>query len=166
VGNGRILREGPFDEIWIQPAAGDAGGALGVALALWHRYLGEPRTSPERLGTWQRRPAVSSAGSPPAYADGMNGASLGPEYSDADIAQFLDEHGYRARRVEPSALADEVAALIASEKVVGLFQGRMEFGPRALGNRSIIGDARSPNMQSVMNLKIKFRESFRPFAPS
>ena len=166
VGNGRILREGPFEEIWIQPAAGDAGGALGVALALWHRYLGEPRTSPERLGTWQRRHAVSSTFSPPAYADGMNGASLGPEYSDADIARFLDEHGYRARRVEPSALADEVAALIASEKVVGLFQGRMEFGPRALGNRSIIGDARSPNMQSVMNLKIKFRESFRPFAPS
>jgi carbamoyltransferase len=96
----------------------------------------------------------------------MNGATLGPEYSEADIARFLGEHGYCARRVESSALADEVAALIASEKVVGLFQGRMEFGPRALGNRSIVGDARSPRMQSVMNLKIKFRESFRPFAPS
>ncbi len=100
------------------------------------------------------------------YADGMNGSYLGPEFSEGDIARFLDEHGYRGRRVEPSALADEVAALIAGEKVVGLFQGRMEFGPRALGNRSILGDARSPRMQSVMNLKIKFRESFRPFAPS
>ena len=96
----------------------------------------------------------------------MNGSYLGPEFSEADIARFLDEHGYRARRIERSVVADEVAALIAAEKVVGLFQGRMEFGPRALGNRSIVGDARSPNMQSVMNLKIKFRESFRPFAPS
>jgi len=96
----------------------------------------------------------------------MNGACLGPAFSEADIAAFLGSHGYRARRVEPSVLADEIAGLIADEKVVGLLQGRMEFGPRALGNRSIIGDARSPKMQSVMNLKIKFRESFRPFAPS
>jgi carbamoyltransferase len=165
VGNGRILREAPFEEIWIQPAAGDAGGALGVALALWHRFLGSPRASAEALGTWQRKGDVKE-GAVPRYADGMNGACLGPEFSEADIARFLAAHGYRAHRVDPSELADEVAALIADEKVVGLFQGRMEFGPRALGNRSIIGDARSPKMQSVMNLKIKFRESFRPFAPT
>jgi carbamoyltransferase len=165
VGNGRILREGPFEEIWIQPAAGDAGGALGVALALWHRFLGNPRASAEALGTWQRKRDVED-GALPRYADGMNGSHLGPDFTDAEIARFLDEHGYCGRRIAPSDLADEVAALIADENVVGLFQGRMEFGPRALGSRSIIGDARSPKMQSVMNLKIKFRESFRPFAPT
>jgi carbamoyltransferase len=172
VGNGRILREREFDQIWIQPAAGDAGGALGVALNLWHRYLGKPRESAECLGTWERplrhaqgRSSEQRSGTP-RYADGMNGSYLGPRFSEADIRTFLDTHGYPARRLEPAALADQIAALIADEKVVGLLQGRMEFGPRALGARSIIGDARSPKMQSIMNLKIKFRESFRPFAPS
>jgi len=185
VGNGRILREGPFDQIWIQPAAGDAGGSLGVALALWHRHLDQPRASPERLGTWERPsgrvrsdPAcsapVSRVLSDPVcdrgrlhhYADGMSGSYLGPRFSEDDIGRFLDANGYKARRLARPALADEIARLIAEEKVVGLFLGRMEFGPRALGARSIVGDARSPRMQSVMNLKIKFRESFRPFAPA
>jgi carbamoyltransferase len=158
VGNGRILREGPFDQIWIQPAAGDAGGALGVALALWHRHLEQPRLSPESAGTWERSGAK--------YADGMNGSYLGPRFSEDDIARFVESNGYKARRLTRSALAEEVARAIAAEKVVGLLLGRMEFGPRALGARSIIGDPRSPKMQSVMNLKIKFRESFRPFAPA
>jgi carbamoyltransferase len=165
VGNGRILREGPFEQIWIQPAAGDAGGSLGVALALWHRHLEKPRTSPETAGTWVR-PQRKGAPGMPRYADGMSGSYLGPRFSDAEIAAFLERNGYTARRVERPALADEVARLLASEKVVGLLLGRMEFGPRALGGRSIIGDARSPKMQSIMNLKIKFRESFRPFAPA
>jgi carbamoyltransferase len=164
VGNGRLLREGPFEQIWIQPAAGDAGGALGVAMSLWHRYLGKPRVSCEAAGTWERRPA--HAGGVPKYADAMQGSYLGPRASEADIKSFLEANGYPARRYEPAALADHIAALMAEEKVVGLVQGRMEFGPRALGGRSIIGDARSPKMQSVMNLKIKFRESFRPFAPA
>jgi carbamoyltransferase len=167
VGNGRILREGAFEQVWVQPAAGDAGGALGVALNLWHRYLEKPRTSPERAGTWERPSQASApARTPPRYADGMSGSYLGPAFSDDEIALFLEANGYKARRLTPSALADEVAALLAAEKVVGLLLGRMEFGPRALGARSIIGDARSPKMQSVMNLKIKFRESFRPFAPA
>jgi carbamoyltransferase len=166
VGNGRILRDGVFDQIWIQPAAGDAGGALGVALSLWHRYLEQPRSSPEALGTWSRPSSKSARGEIPRYADGMNGSYLGPRFTNDQIEQFLNERGYAACRVEPAALADRIAALLAEEKVIGLFQGRMEFGPRALGGRSIIGDARSPKMQSVMNLKIKFRESFRPFAPS
>jgi carbamoyltransferase len=166
VGNGRILREGPFDEIWIQPAAGDAGGALGVAQSLWHRYLEKPRVSCEAAGTWERRSARGRTTATPRYADGMNGSYLGPRYSDSEIQRFLDANGYPARRVDLSALPDQVAALLAEEKVVGLLQGRMEFGPRALGARSILGDARSPKMQSVMNLKIKFRESFRPFAPA
>jgi carbamoyltransferase len=165
VGNGRILREGPFDEIWIQPAAGDAGGAVGVALALWHRYLGRPRTSPERAGAWQPRRAVAPGGLP-AYADGMKAALLGPSFSDDEIGRWLGARGYPARQLPRHDLAREIARLLAEEKVIGLFQGRMEFGPRALGARSIIGDPRSPRMQSVMNLKIKFRESFRPFAPS
>jgi carbamoyltransferase len=164
VGNGRILREGPYDEMWIQPAAGDAGGALGVALNLWHRYLEKPRVSCEAAGTWERRSAARRATR--RYSDGMNGSYLGPRYADSEIQRFLDSHGCPARRVDPAALPDQVAALMAEEKVVGLLQGRMEFGPRALGARSIIGDARSPKMQSMMNLKIKFRESFRPFAPS
>jgi carbamoyltransferase len=161
VGNGRILRDGPFDQIWIQPAAGDAGGALGVALALWHRHLNNPRVSPERAGTWERPGSHTSK-----YADGMSGSYLGPSFSEDEIARFLTAHSYKARRVPRPALAEEIAGFIAAEKVVGLFLGRMEFGPRALGGRSIVGDARSPKMQSVMNLKIKFRESFRPFAPA
>jgi carbamoyltransferase len=164
VGNGRIQREGPFEQIWIQPAAGDAGGSVGVALALWHRYLGNPRVSPESAGTWERPAGLD--GRLPKYADGMSGSYLGPCFSEEDIARFLAANGYKARRLERSQVAGHVAALLAAEKVVGLLLGRMEFGPRALGGRSIIGDARSPKMQSVMNLKIKFRESFRPFAPS
>jgi len=177
VGNGRILREGAFDQVWIQPAAGDAGGALGVALALWHRHLEKPRLSPERAGTWERpapKEAVNAAPNtapvvrrtPTRYADGMNGSYLGPRFTEDEIARFVETNGYKARHVQPPAFAEEVATLLAAEKVVGLFVGRMEFGPRALGGRSIIGDARSPKMQSVMNLKIKFRESFRPFAPA
>jgi carbamoyltransferase len=166
VGNGRVLREGPFDQIWIQPAAGDAGGALGVAMALAHRYKEFPRISAETLGTWERPSSVKGTGRLPRYADGMNGAFLGPKFEEDQIAQFVQSNGYVAHRYEPCEVAERVAALMAQEKVVGLFQGRMEFGPRALGGRSIIGDARSPKMQSVMNLKIKFRESFRPFAPA
>src|SRR6185295_10601584 len=103
---------------------------------------------------------------PPRYADGMNGSYLGPRSTEAEIQQFVDAHGYPARRVDWTEIPGEIAALMAQEKVIGLVQGRMEFGPRALGGRSIIGDARSPKMQAVMNLKIKFRESFRPFAPA
>jgi len=166
VGNGRLLREGPFEQIWIQPAAGDAGGALGVALALWHRYMEKPRVSPESTGAWERPSAGTRLAAPPRYADGMSGSYLGPRSTEADVQRFLDANGYAARRFDPEELAEYVAALMAGEQVVGLVQGRMEFGPRALGGRSIIGDARSPKMQSVMNLKIKFRESFRPFAPA
>ena len=147
VGNGRILREGPFDEIWIQPAAGDAGGALGVALFIWHQLLDQPR--------------------PAAPDDRQLGSLLGPHFTDDQLARFLDEQGAVYRRFDDDAtLCDHLAGLLADENVVGWFQGRMEFGPRALGSRSIIGDARSRSMQSVMNRKIKFRESFRPFAPS
>jgi carbamoyltransferase len=168
VGNGRIVREGPFDEIWIQPAAGDAGGALGVALSLAHRYVGVPRTSAERAGTWEPRRAGSptSHRPPPRFADAMHGSFLGPSFSDEEIGAWLAEMGYPARRVARNELPQRVAELLARGLVVGLVQGRMEFGPRALGARSIIGDARSPSMQSAMNLKIKFRESFRPFAPA
>jgi carbamoyltransferase len=165
VGNGRILREGPFEQLWVQPAAGDAGGALGVALAIWHRHLDKPRRSPEAEGTWER-PSRAGGQSVPRYADGMSGSFLGPRYTESEIQAFVEKHGYVARRVAPARLADEIAALLAEEKVIGLFQGRMEFGPRALGGRSILADARSTRMQSVLNLKIKFRESFRPFAPS
>lgn len=147
VANGRLLREGPFDELWIQPAAGDAGGALGVALLVWHQLLGNART----VGT----------------VDAQSGSLLGPAATDEQIARFLDESGAVYTRFDDdTALCDRVARLLAEEKVVGWMQGRMEFGPRALGNRSILGDARSPRMQATMNLKIKFRESFRPFAPS
>jgi carbamoyltransferase len=162
VGNGRIMREGPFDSVWIQPAAGDAGGALGIALAIWHRYLGQPRVSPETEETW----SASSDGGLPPYADGMKGSFLGPSNSDPEIEQFLNDRDLPHKKYERSDLPDAIAALLAEEKVIGLHQGRMEFGPRALGARSIIGDARSAKMQSVMNLKIKYRESFRPFAPS
>ncbi|MFN9755864.1 MAG: carbamoyltransferase [Planctomycetota bacterium] len=146
VGNGVILREGPFEKICIQPAAGDAGGALGAAQLVWHNLLGKPRTV---------KPT-----------DSQRGSLLGPRYESRDIKAFLDAQGvvYEEHATE-DALADRVAQLIEQENVIGWFQGPMEFGPRALGSRSIIGDARSPRMQSVMNLKIKFRESFRPFAP-
>jgi len=167
VGNGRILREGPFEDIWIQPAAGDAGGALGVALSLWHRHLDQPRVSHEQAGTWvPASKAGTQSSSVRPYADAMQGSFLGPRPDERDVQAWLDRTGYKARRWRPEELPEVVAALLADEKVVGLCQGRMEFGPRALGGRSIIGDARSPKMQSVMNLKIKFRESFRPFAPA
>jgi carbamoyltransferase len=151
VGNGRILREGPFENIWIQPAAGDAGGSLGAALSVWYQYLGHERRVEEVCR---------------GRADGMRGAYLGPEFTNEEIEEFLLTAGAFYRRVEGAGLAARVARLLADEKVVGWFQGRMEFGPRALGARSILGDPRSPRMQSQMNLKIKFRESFRPFAPS
>ena len=147
VGNGRLLREGPFEDIWIQPAAGDAGGALGVAQLIWHRHFQKPRTVvPGR--------------------DGMKGALLGPDYAEDDIRTRLDALGAKYELVGNDALADRVAGILADEQIVGWFHGRMEFGPRALGARSILGDPRSPRMQAEMNLKIKFRESFRPFAPS
>ena len=165
VGNGRLLREGPFDDIWIQPAAGDAGGALGVAYALWHRYLEKPRVSAEASGAWKPR-ASGCDGAPSVYADAMRGSLLGPAYSDTDIAAWLDTNHVQGEQVDRGALALRIAELIAAGRVIGLFQGRMEFGPRALGCRSIIADARSTEMQSVLNLKIKFRESFRPFAPA
>jgi carbamoyltransferase len=148
VGNGRILREGPFEDIWIQPAAGDAGGALGAALFTWYAYLGKQRITPGN------------------GVDAQKGSYLGPSYTDEQIGQFIRMNEIVARKVPTNELATIVADLIAQENVIGWFQGRMEFGPRALGARSIIGDARSSKMQSVMNLKIKFRESFRPFAPS
>jgi len=148
VGNGRILREGPFEDIWIQPAAGDAGGALGAALYTWYRYLGNKREVRQ-----DRR-------------DFQHGSYLGPAFSNAEIEAFLQSQNIPYKKLADAEIAATIANLIAQENVIGWFQGRMEFGPRALGSRSIIGDARSPNMQSVMNLKIKFRESFRPFAPS
>jgi carbamoyltransferase len=147
VGNGRLLREGPFRRLWIQPAAGDAGGAVGVALAIHHKILGNERRHRSE-------------------GDGMKGSYLGPSYSDEEIARFLGSVGAVAEKLPMGELIDRTARLLADEKVVGWLQGRMEFGPRALGNRSILGDPRSTRMQSVMNLKIKFRESFRPFAPS
>lgn len=146
VGNGRILREGPFDKIWIQPAAGDAGGALGTALFIWNQLLEKPRRLDE--------------------SDSQHGSFLGPEYSQSTIRNVLDkQHAVYHEHGSHDLLCEEVATAIASGAVVGWFQGRMEFGPRALGARSILGDARNPHMQSEMNLKIKFRESFRPFAP-
>jgi carbamoyltransferase len=157
VGNGRIVREGPFRDIWIQPAAGDAGGALGAAYAVWHRYLDRPRISAEKRGAWAP---------PTLYADEMQNALLGPSFSDTDVAAWQRTRNLPGERVARSELAAKIAELLAQEKVIGLMQGRMEFGPRALGARSIIGDPRSPAMQSVLNLKIKFRESFRPFAPA
>lgn len=147
VANGRLLREGPFSEIWIQPAAGDAGGALGAALLAWHQYYAQERHCDEQQ-------------------DQMQGAYLGPAYSAAEIVQVLEEQQAPYQQLASAELYPEIARLLAEGKVVGWFQGRMEFGPRALGNRSILGDARSPSMQSVLNLKIKQRESFRPFAPA
>jgi carbamoyltransferase len=146
VGNGRILREGPFDKIWIQPAAGDAGGALGTALFIWYKLLGNQRQVRE--------------------PDGQDASLLGPSFTKEEIQTFLEGSGAVYQRFESEDELDKtIVDLIENERVVGLLQGRMEFGPRALGCRSIIGDARSRDMQSVMNLKIKFRESFRPFAP-
>jgi carbamoyltransferase len=165
VANGRILREGPFEDIWIQPAAGDAGGAVGIALAIWHRYLGNERLSPEQAGAWRSSRSAPSAG-PRQYADGMKGSFLGPQNTVAEIESFLKNGSLPYVKYSRERLPQAVAELLAAGKIVGLHQGRMEFGPRALGGRSIIGDPRSPSMQAVMNLKIKYRESFRPFAPS
>jgi carbamoyltransferase len=146
VANGRVLREGPFRDIWIQPAAGDAGGAVGAALAVWHLYEGKPRYARD--------------------GDLMRGSYLGPSFADGQIRDCLNNLGAGYERLDDDELLGRVAELVSRGQVVGWFQGRMEFGPRALGNRSIIGDPRNPAMQSQMNLKIKYRESFRPFAPS
>ena len=147
VGNGRILREGPFENIWIQPAAGDAGNALGAAAFAWYRYLGNSRIADGKR-------------------DFQYGSYLGPEFKNGYIADYLKRDNIPYSELEDEDIPEKIADLIAQEKVIGWFQGRMEFGPRALGSRSIIGDARSSKMQETMNLKIKFRESFRPFAPS
>jgi carbamoyltransferase len=147
VGNGRILREGPFENVWIQPAAGDAGGALGAALLVWYQYLGNPRVVP-------------------GEKDLQQASYLGPSFDRSYISDFLKQRSIPYAELRHEEIPEKVADLIADEKVIGWFQGRMEFGPRALGNRSIIGDARSAKMQETMNVKIKFRESFRPFAPS
>jgi len=146
VANGHVLRDGKFDEIWIQPAAGDAGGAVGAALATY--YL------------------ASGAARPRLPKDSMRGSYLGPSYSDEDVAARLKNIGARFALLSEESLVSEVAKALASEQAVGWFQGRMEFGPRALGARSILGDARSPTMQKMLNLKVKYRESFRPFAPA
>ena len=146
VSNGRLLREGPFKEIWIQPAAGDAGGAVGAALALWHQHHAQPRQ--------------------PVRPDSMGGGYLGPKFEEDEIAATLTHLQAPYEQLNDEQLMPRLAEILAEGHVVGWFQGRMEFGPRALGNRSIIGDPRNPKMQSVMNLKIKYRESFRPFAPS
>jgi carbamoyltransferase len=146
VGNGKMLRANIFDDIWIQPAAGDAGGALGAALFVWHQLLGNERVGSQR--------------------DKQSGSYLGPSFGSEEISAWLSKNKYPFTVVDRAELPGRVAELLDNEKVVGWFGGRMEFGPRALGGRSIIGDARSPKMQSIMNLKIKYRESFRPFAPS
>ncbi len=147
VANGRLLRDGHFERIWIQPAAGDAGGALGAALAAYHSFKGQPRKTNR-------------------CCDNMKGSYLGPEFSQAEIERRLTAAGAKYMVLGDDELLDACADALESEKAVGWFQGRMEFGPRALGGRSILGDARSPKMQSMLNLKVKFRESFRPFAPS
>jgi len=147
VANGRLLREGPFEDIWIQPAAGDAGGALGAALIGWYHYFENLRKTDEKN-------------------DSQKGSYLGPEFSDEEILNFINQKEITYKKIGTNDIPEIVADLIGQEKVIGWFQGRMEFGPRALGSRSIIGDARSPQMQAQMNVKIKFRESFRPFAPS
>jgi carbamoyltransferase len=147
VANGKLLRSGLYEDLWIQPASGDAGGALGAALVAQHHYLGGP--APQKRGR-----------------DFQGGSYFGPSYDNQSVKRILDYHNIPYDYMETEELLYEVAGLIAGGKVVGWFQGRMEFGPRALGNRSILGDARSPEMQKRINLKIKFRESFRPFAPS
>jgi len=147
VANGRILREGPFDKIWIQPAAGDAGGARGAALFVWYQYLDNERKADD-------------------IHDLQKGSYWGPRYDNGHVRSFLDSRRIPYKSVSEQELPETIADLVAQEKVIGWFSGPMEFGPRALGSRSIVGDARSPRMQSTMNLKIKYRESFRPFAPS
>ncbi len=147
VGNGRILREGPFQNLWIQPASGDAGGALGAALFVWYQYLENKRIADSKK-------------------DFQQGSLLGPKFENGSIADYLKEKSISYIELSDEEIPERIADLIAEQKVIGWFHGRMEFGPRALGSRSIIGDARSPKMQETMNLKIKFRESFRPFAPS
>lgn len=147
VANGKVLREGPFENIWVQPAAGDAGGALGVAQLIWHRFMKKERNLNGKR-------------------DSMKGSYLGPSFTPAQIEKTLDGFGAKYRKLERDDLINQTASLISDDNVIGWFNGRMEFGPRALGSRSIIGDPRSPEMQTKMNLKIKFRESFRPFAPS
>ncbi len=146
VANGKLVRSGIFKDIWIQPAAGDAGGALGAALATWYQYHDQPRQ--------------------PQAKDSMQGSYLGPKFDPEEIQQHLDQVGAQYQRLDDKELMPQLAKILAAENVVGWCQGRMEFGPRALGGRSIIGDPRSRKMQSIMNLKIKYRESFRPFAPS
>jgi carbamoyltransferase len=147
VSNGKLVKEGPFENIWIQPAAGDAGGALGAALLVWYQYLENNR-----------------------YADGkrdfQQGSYLGPQFDNDYVSEYLERNNIPYFKLSDKEIPEKIADLIADQKVIGWFQGRMEFGPRALGGRSIIGDACSPKMQEIMNLKIKFRESFRPFAPS
>jgi len=147
VANGKLLKEGPFENIWIQPAAGDAGGALGAALVGWYNYFGNSRIADNKT-------------------DSQAGSYLGPAYGDDEIQSFMQSNNYPASKLSDDELIKTVSKLIAEEKVIGWFDGRMEFGPRALGARTIIGDARSPKMQALMNIKIKFREGFRPFAPS
>ncbi len=151
VANGRLQREGPFENIWVQPAAGDAGGAVGAAAIIWHDYDKQPRRA---------------NGADHAAADRMHGSYLGPNFTNEQIRSELDAMGAKYSVLDNDELMSKTAGLLAEENVIGWFQGRMEFGPRALGGRSIIGDPRSAKMQSVMNLKIKYRESFRPFAPS
>ena len=148
VSNGRLLREGPFDDIWIQPAAGDAGGALGAALTGWYEFHNKPRK-------------INGSGQ-----DSMKGSYLGKQFSDSEIESDLNSLNASYRKLDDQELYGELASILDQGKVLGWFQGRMEFGPRALGGRSIIGDPRNTEMQSVMNLKIKYRESFRPFAPA
>jgi carbamoyltransferase len=147
VANGRILREGPFEDIWIQPAAGDAGGALGAALSVWHRYLGKARPDPRGK-------------------DSQKGSYLGPHFSNDQVKDFLEANGYPYHDLDGNRRSGVIAEEISKGRIIGYMAGRMEFGPRALGARSILGDARRQDTQSVMNLKIKYRESFRPFAPS
>ncbi|HYC59064.1 MAG TPA: carbamoyltransferase [Thermoanaerobaculia bacterium] len=167
VGNGRILREGPFENIWIQPAAGDAGGSLGAALLTWHQYLGNARSL--------ERPALSPStdrdddglrARRSSLLDSQHGSYLGPDYTREEIESTLDKHGAKYCLLDDAKLIPAVARMMSEGAVIGWMSGRMEFGPRALGARSILGDARNPEMQKRMNLKIKYRESFRPFAPA
>ncbi|WP_445247475.1 carbamoyltransferase family protein [Microcoleus sp. OTE_8_concoct_300] len=192
VANGRLLREGIFKDIWIQPAAGDAGGALGAALAIWYQYCEQTRTVSanstansreslkselittnaaveERTEVLTANQAVATVAKSVAHLtchDQMRGSYLGPQFTDAEILEYLDAVQASYHRLDDAELMPKLAEILEQGNVVGWFQGRMEFGPRALGGRSIVGDPRSAKMQSVMNLKIKYRESFRPFAPS
>src|SRR4029077_13296628 len=147
VANGKVLRDRKFERLWVQPAAGDAGGAIGAALVAYHGFNGRERAIGDTI-------------------DGMSGAYLGPAYGDDEIADRLTKLGAVFEHNDDRALVDQTVAALTQEKAVGWFQGRMEFGPRALGARSILGDARSPSMQKTLNLRVKYRESFRPFAPS